>query len=162
MHETDMALHIDRIANAVIPETRVPKRFGLFLGNVTAIDHATGEACLQVFHAPAKIIVLFRKHPDHMQMVGQNDHGDGLDRVEVLKIASAVGQLADMPGQQGAIGVGEGDGQKPGPLGPEEGVKIAHSSIKQGLYNLCKLQNCNGFFLVTPRWFDRFARPRGR
>lgn len=147
VHEADMTFHIDGIANAIIPEARMPELIGVFFEHVSARNHALREAGLQILDPPTEVIVIRWKHPYRVHMIGQDDGGDGFERVQMFKIARTVGELSDMAGQQRTVGIGKGYGQKPGPFRPKEIGQIAHRAIKQTLCDPCKLQNCNGFFL---------------
>lgn len=90
VHEADMALHIDDIADFVIPVARVPDLIEFSCWDETAFDQAPNKARLQIGDPAMNIIIVFRKHPNGMQMIRQDHSRDRIERMQAFEIARTI------------------------------------------------------------------------
>ncbi len=131
MDIADMALEIDKVADLIIPIAALPEgAVALLFRDMAAFEEAAGEAVLQVRDAAVIVCVVGWQRPDDVHMVWQDHRGDGLERVEALHIAGALGEQAGMAGEERAVAVGEVQGEEPGPLGLEKGLVRVHGAIE--------------------------------
>lgn len=134
MHITDMAFQIDKVADLIIPEALMPeRRFTSLFGVLIGFDDAAREAFLQISNPALIVEILFRQRPDHMDMVWQDDRGDGFKRVEAFHIARAFTQELRVPGQDGTRLIRQVEREIPGSAGFKLGFVRVHHDIQAKL-----------------------------